>query len=40
MIVVEHPVVAPERLPVVIPVAGHREGIGDEGAEIGVVERH
>ena len=39
-VVVERPVVAGERLPVVIPVAGHGEGVGGEGAEEGVVQAH
>jgi hypothetical protein len=37
---IEHAVVALEGIAVVIPVAGHGEGVGDEGTKIGVEESH
>jgi len=40
LIGIEHPVIVPEGFPVIIPMAGHRKGIGDESTEIGVVEGH
>ena len=39
-VMVENPGVVSEGLPVIIPVAGHREGIGGEGTEIGMVQCH
>jgi hypothetical protein len=40
LIIIEHPIVVSQCRPVVIPMAGHCESIGDEGTEVGVMQTH